>query len=461
LADRAVVVDLPRGLAAEPFLAEVARISGKPPRTLVLSGLREGDGEIIAQLMRHGIEKVVSSAAIAGALVKTGTVSADRVQTPSAASTLGDASTSIEVIPYDGIVDAGGAVVHLPQAGVLFAGPLVINGPHVALEGSHTEQWVAALGKLQALQATHVVPGFGSWATADPVSRQFQYLAELRRQVGFVISQGRSKEHLKTEVRLGGDLLVWAPYDSPQPADLEYVYGEMTVPQAPFSGLEPKRASGPQALVLYADQPHEPGYITETLPQVFAATGVTAHFTVDVRALSAENLAKVDLLVILRDGLLRPQEGAEGQSMWMTQDQQDAVVRFVDRGGAFLNLHNSMGLYPASGGYLDLVGGRYIGHGPLERFRVEVVDPNHPITRGVSDFSIADEQHTPPYDMDKVHLLLRNRSDDGAVAAAGWVYEPGKGRLCHLANGHTRESLQHPMYQQLLRNAVRWCLRMD
>ena len=96
-----------------------------------------------------------------------------------------------------------------------------------------------------------------------------------------------------------------------------------------------------------------------------------------------------------------------------------------------------------------------------ERFRVEVVDPNHPITRGVADFSIADEQHTPPYDMGKVHLLLRNRSDDGAVAAAGWVYEPGKGRLCHLANGHTRESLQHPMYQQLLRNAVRWCLRMD
>ncbi len=113
------------------------------------------------------------------------------------------------------------------------------------------------------------------------------------------------------------------------------------------------------------------------------------------------------------------------------------------------------------GPYLDLVGGRYIGHGPLERFRVEVVDSDHPITRGVSAFFVADEQHTPPYDEGRVHLLLRNRSDDGKVAAAGWVREPGRGRLCHLANGHTREALLHPMYQKLLRNAVRWCLRLE
>jgi type 1 glutamine amidotransferase len=131
----------------------------------------------------------------------------------------------------------------------------------------------------------------------------------------------------------------------------------------------------------------------------------------------------------------------------------------VTRGGAFLNLHNAMGLYPAGGPYLDLVGGRYVGHGPLERFSVEVVDPDHPVTRGVTGFFTADEQHTPVYDAARIHLLLRNRSDDGTIGAAGWVREPGRGRVCHLANGHTRESLEHPMYQRLMRNAVDWCLR--
>ena len=77
----------------------------------------------------------------------------------------------------------------------------------------------------------------------------------------------------------------------------------------------------------------------------------------------------------------------------------------------------------------------YIDQNPLERFRVEVVDPSHPVTRNVNDFWTADEQHTPRYDKTKVHLLLENRSDAGKVAAAGWVYEPGRGRLCHLASG--------------------------
>ena len=152
------------------------------------------------------------------------------------------------------------------------------------------------------------------------------------------------------------------------------------------------------------------------------------------------------------------ERGAKYQ-IWMTPEQEKAVVDFVEGGGGFLNLHNSMGLYPKGGPYLDLVGGRYIGHGPLERFRVTVVDRDHPITQGVEDFSVADEQHTPPYQEGKVHLLLRNRSDDGErEAAAGWVYEPGKGRLVHLAPGHTREAMEHPMFQRLMRNSVEWLL---
>ena len=157
-----------------------------------------------------------------------------------------------------------------------------------------------------------------------------------------------------------------------------------------------------------------------------------------------------------------PDEPPHAHFRWMTPEQERAVAAFVERGGGFLNLHNAMGLYPPHGEYLDLIGGRYIGHGPLERFRVEVVDPAHPVTRGVSAFFAADEQHTPPFDEGRVHLLLRNRSDDGkVVAAAGWVREPGRGRLCHLASGHTREALLHPTYQRLLRNAVRWCLRQE
>ena len=91
---------------------------------------------------------------------------------------------------------------------------------------------------------------------------------------------------------------------------------------------------------------------------------------------------------------------------------------------------------------------------------VEVADPAHPITQGVTVFTIADEQHTPVlYDEDAVHLILRSRMDSGMAVPAGWVREAGAGRVCHLASGHPVEPLRHPMYQRLLQNAVEWCLR--
>jgi type 1 glutamine amidotransferase len=285
----------------------------------------------------------------------------------------------------------------------------------------------------------------------------------MRQQVGYAVAMGRAESVLKEQVRIPAIDLVWMPYDTPTADDLSHVYHELTVPAAPYHGRVPDPSdSQPHALVLIGDQPHEPGHIVEGLSPVFEAAGVVPHFSVDVRSLTAENLSKVKLLVILRDGLQRPTDDASTHYIWMTPEQQDAVDRYVKEGGAFLNLHNSMGLYPDEGPYLKLVGGRYIGHGPLERFQVEVVDANHPITRGIESFFVADDQHTPPNDTEKVHLLLRNRSDDGKVsAAAGWAYEPGKGRLCHLANGHTRESLLHPMYQKLMVNATNWCLRRD
>jgi hypothetical protein len=285
---------------------------------------------------------------------------------------------------------------------------------------------------------------------------------ELRRQVGYQVAQGKPHAGLADRICVPTDCLVWTPYGNPTAEDIEHVYNELTVPNAPFHGHEPTPSDPrPHALVLIGDQPHEPGHLEEGLRPVFEAAQVVPHFTVDVRALSAQNLAKVQLLVMLRDGLQRPGADAQSYFKWMTPEQERAVVSFVERGGGFLNLHNSMGLYPENGPYLALVGGRYIGHGPLERFRVEIVDKGHPVTRGVSAFFAADEQHTPPYDEGRVHLLLRNRSDDGKSAAAGWVREAGRGRLCHLANGHTLEALLHPMFQRLMCNAVRWCLRAE
>ncbi len=464
LRESTLLVDLPRGSGVPEFLAEVERIAGKPVRKLALTNVRAGDERVIEALLEHGVNEIVTSPAVRDSLSaawkETRPVA---IKAFSAAASIGDDEVPVQLIPLDGIAEHAGAAVHVARQRVLFAGPLVVNGPRTPLPGSDTELWLSSLAKLEVLDPEWVVPGCGSWGPAEIVGRERRFLTELRRQIAYLIAQGHPESSLNKEVRISARDLVWMPYDTPTLEDLEHVYHELTVPIAPFDGRAPDVGDAkPHALVLVGDQPHEPGHIIEGLQPVFEAVGVVPHFTVDVRALTAENLSKVKLLVILRDGLQRPSADPASNYQWMTLPQQEAVAHFVTGGGGFLNLHNSMGLYPDDGPYLKLVGGRYIGHGPLERFRVEVVDADHPITRGVAGFSVADEQHTPPYDARKVHLLLRNRSDDGkVVAAAGWAYEPGRGRLCHLANGHTRESLRHPMFRRLLQNAINWCLRRD
>jgi type 1 glutamine amidotransferase len=425
-----VLIDLPRGVPVSSFVAEVARISGKPVRSVLLTREKTAeDRTSLEALAAAGVREV-------------------------------PASGEFRYIPYDKVFGHPAGAILVTAKGVLFGGVAVVNGPRAVLPGSDTEQWVSALAELQTLAPRVVVPGYGSWGDGHLLDRQRRLMLELRRQIAYGIAMGKSEDAIAREVLIPASYFTWMPYDTPVAADVAHIYREMTVPVAPYghAGIS-RRASEPHALVLIGDRFHEPEHIEQGLRPVFAAARVIPHFTTDVRSLTRENLSRVQLLVVLRDGMLWPEGPSKPYQVWMTPEQENATVDFVHNGGAFLNLHNSMGLYPEGGPYLNLVGGRYIGHGPLERFAVEVADPDHPITRGVTGFWVADEQHTPPFDESKVHLLLRNRSDDGKVAAAGWAYEPGRGRLCHLAPGHTREALEHPMFQKLATNAVEWLLR--
>jgi type 1 glutamine amidotransferase len=98
---------------------------------------------------------------------------------------------------------------------------------------------------------------------------------------------------------------------------------------------------------------------------------------------------------------------------------------------------------------------------------VRVTNPGHPITRGVSDFMVTDEQHYVTYDQDPANILLRSENLDGlgyenlgTQAIAGWAHELGKGRVVFTAPGHTLHALWQPEYFKIQQNAVRWLLRL-
>jgi len=73
-------------------------------------------------------------------------------------------------------------------------------------------------------------------------------------------------------------------------------------------------------------------------------------------------------------------------------------------------------------------------HPPIRKFKVRVLNREHPITRGVNDFVVTDEQHFVRYEKDPKYLLLESENEDGlgwknlgTKSAAGWAYDYGKG----------------------------------
>jgi hypothetical protein len=116
--------------------------------------------------------------------------------------------------------------------------------------------------------------------------------------------------------------------------------------------------------------------------------------------------------------------------------------------------------------YREVMGGAYIGHPPLRPFKVRVVNSNHPITQGISDFVVNDEQHYVHYDKDRKYILLEAENLDGlkyenlgAKSIAGWAYDHGRGRVVFTSPGHTIHALWTPEYLKLQRRAVQWLLK--
>jgi type 1 glutamine amidotransferase len=216
-------------------------------------------------------------------------------------------------------------------------------------------------------------------------------------------------------------------------------------------------AKRPRAIAVIGDRYHSPVFMRDGLAATLIRENIPVTFIEDVTVLNKAALADFQLLIMARNGRYWPDGTSKPFQMWMTDEQAKTVTEFVENGGGLLALHNGHTYFPAA--WAALVGGAFGGHPKPYTFTVRVENKNHPITAGMEDFDIFDEQHMSKFTLSPDHLLLRSISRDNVEASAGWWNEVGKGRICYLSPGHTPESLNHPMVQRLIRNAARWLTR--
>jgi Trehalose utilisation len=250
--------------------------------------------------------------------------------------------------------------------------------------------------------------------------------------------------------------------------------------------MEGQGSKARRVLALIGDRYHNPDYIRVALTKMFDGQGVTVDYTMNYSELSPDLLRNYQLFLCLRDGMIWPggylgpdaytayEAGLENKGAfpepkpqsWLTEEQALALKEFVTAGNGFYSLHNNSHVSLSSKTYRDVQGGAYIGHPPLRPFKVRVVNANHPITQGINDFIVNDEQHYVEYDKDRKYVLLEAENTDGLnyekygpKSLAGWAYDYGGGRVVFTSVGHTIHALWTPEYLKLQKRAVQWLLK--
>jgi type 1 glutamine amidotransferase len=290
---------------------------------------------------------------------------------------------------------------------------------------------------------------------------------------------------------------------------------------APQRGASYADRSGvkPRTLALIGDAAHNSDYIRVSLDRIFKELELPIDYTTNYYELSASLLKPYRLFVCFRDNrdsMISPEsfgdqgpvatpEGPTGQrggraaqaapltdeerrnggrgDAWISEDQGKAVRDFVAAGNGFYSYHNNAFVSRSSTNYREVQGGVGLNHPPLRPFKVRIFNKNHPVTRGVEDFMVDDEQHYLIYDKDPKNILLHSENVDGlrftspirdpkdmspepnkdlgTTSVSGWAHEFGTGRVVFTAMGHTIYSMWQPEHMKLQKNAVRWLLKMN
>ena len=138
----------------------------------------------------------------------------------------------------------------------------------------------------------------------------------------------------------------------------------------------------------------------------------------------------------------------------ITDAQRDGLSNFVRSGNGYVGIHSAADSFRDDPAYRAMVGGHFITHPRYRQYQVSVVDGEHPITEGMDEFIVTDEQYITDYDP-RVHVLASALWKGKAMPVA-WTKPWGKGRLFYLALGHNPESCRDANFKLLLQRGAIW-----
>ena len=140
---------------------------------------------------------------------------------------------------------------------------------------------------------------------------------------------------------------------------------------------------------------------------------------------------------------------------------QENLLNYVKGGKGFFVQHLATASFPKWDEFGKMCGRKWImgtsGHGPRAVFEAKVVDKEHPITAGLSNFETDDELYAKLQGTGDIHVLVQADSDwSKKTEPLVFTLNYGKGRVVQNAFGHDRKALMTPNVQTIITRGVEW-----
>ncbi len=141
-------------------------------------------------------------------------------------------------------------------------------------------------------------------------------------------------------------------------------------------------------------------------------------------------------------------------------EAQKNLEQLVKQGKGLVVLHFSCGAFSTWPGYADLAGriwDRKTTHDPRGPYQVKIIDREHPITRGLTDFQADDELYICLTGDKKMDVLATAHSKvTGKDHPMALAMSYGKGRVFNTPLGHDGKAVAMPGVAKLLQRGVLW-----
>ncbi len=214
--------------------------------------------------------------------------------------------------------------------------------------------------------------------------------------------------------------------------------------------------SGKRVLILLGGQWHDFDGFGSFASALLESVGAIAETSRDMDALLRLDEGRCDL-VLGYTCFTTDERGEKGGPEGLSKEQSDALAAWVRSGGGFLAAHAATVIGRSDPALGELIGGVFVSHPPQFAFTLYPVFEEHPITAGIEAFAVHDEFYVETHAPDaRIHLIAFDR---GVAYPMAWSRIEGKGRVAHVAPGHSMEVWALPSYRRLLLQALDWLAR--